>query len=233
MVVVANDRASAVTATSGNIADALHVNSSFTATVNPNLTRFFRAGGIASNPTIANGINALNEGNNGTANDTISGSILNEGASPTIDDNVFNEGPIPDNKPSADQHPQGVSMPSFFRPVGVGDLQVVQQELQRYELGEIAYVENVLASEFRERLHKQTNEQEVSIFDEEETEAFMEQNLQSSERFELQTAAQEELEKRASIESTTDIKAKYGPNVEVKAGLKFSMENAKRVLICR
>ena len=154
------------------------------------------------------------------------GSVLDEGDSGNVlaegSDNVLSEGPMPAT-PAVPEDPES----SFFRPVGVGELEVVQQELRGYEMGEIAYIENVLASEFRERLHKQTHESETTYFEEEELEDYMEQDLQAVERFELQAASKEELSQRSKLETSLDVSGSYGPTVEVKAGLKFSMENSK------
>ncbi|MFC4700625.1 hypothetical protein ACFO4O_10675 [Glaciecola siphonariae] len=251
VVVLNNDTTNATSDNINPIVNSLQPNTVLSATVNPNLARFFRNNrfeGVRLN----NG-NALNEGNNDTALDEGSaGNVLNEGDNDSAlnegsgsnsldegsDDNVLDEGPILPDLDNAFEEGPGIddkiseedidTMPSFFRPVGVGDLQVVQQDLYRYELGEIAYVENVLASEFRERSHKQSNEQEVTLFEEEETEHYMETNLQSSERFELQLASKEEIEKRTKNELSINVSGSYGPTVEVKAGMQFSQENAKR-----
>ncbi|WP_269519620.1 hypothetical protein [Alteromonas sp. BMJM2] len=241
VVVLNNETTNTEPSNVNPVVNSLQPNTVLSATLNPNLARFFRNNrfdGIRLNDT-----NALNEGNSDTAlNEGNDDSVLNEGPNinvldegigsvldegPTLPDldNVFNEGPGIDDRINEEDID---TTASFFRPVGVGDLQIVQQELHRYELGEIAYVENVLASEYRERSHKQTNEQEVTLFEEEETEHYMETNLQSSERFELQLASKEEIEKRAKNELSMNVSGSYGPTVEVKAGMQFSIENAKR-----
>ena len=223
VVVISSEPSAAKPNDINPIANSLQPNTVLSASLNPNLARFFRNNG--SHIVRGNGSHALNEGVNENVLDEGADRVLVPGpATPGID-SAFNEGPIIADKVS-EEHIDMTS--SFFRPVGVGELQVVQQELQRYELGEIAYIENVLASEFRERSHLQTNEQEVSIFEEEESEHYMETNLQTSERFELQQASKEELEKRTKNELSMNISGSYGPTVEVKAGMQFSLENAKR-----
>ena len=42
---------------------------------------------------------------------------------------------------------------SNVRPLGIGDLKVVKQNLLRYEASEVAHVENVLKGQEKERLH--------------------------------------------------------------------------------
>ena len=117
---------------------------------------------------------------------------------------------------------------AHFGPVGIGDLMIVEQHLLRYELGEVAYIENVMATEFRERVHRHLNEIETLFVEEEEREASMEQDLQSAERFELQTAAEQELSQRSQLDSSVQVSASYGPTVEVEASLSYSLENAKQ-----
>src|SRR5262249_35018519 len=46
--------------------------------------------------------------------------------------------------------------PDLPKPVGVGDLLVVKQHLKRYELGEIANIENILRGESRNKVTKHT-----------------------------------------------------------------------------
>ena len=221
LVVIKNKAESAAMPSAGTIASSLHIESGIAPRLNPNLSRFFRNSNLAG---------VLNEGSSASAlNEGSSASAINEGSPPSSPsvDNAFNEGPLPKDVSTPPKVQVDIT-PSFFRPVGVGELQVVQQELHRYELGEIAYIENVMASEFRERLHKQSNEQEITLLEEEENEEYMNRNLQSSERFELQTASKEELDKRSKTDLSYDMSASYGTTVEVKAGLKFSMDNAKR-----
>lgn len=212
LVVIKNKAESVTAPNTGTIASSLHIERGLQPQLNPNLGRFFRNNNLGGALNEGNEENALNEGTRSTSPDL---------------DTAFNEGPLPIDVPSPSESEVDTT-PSFFRPVGVGELQVVQQELHRYELGEIAYIENVMASEFRERLHKQSNEQEITRLDEEENEEYMNRNLQSSERFELQTASREELDRRTKTDTNFDMSATYGPKIEVKAGLQFSMDNAKR-----
>ena len=52
---------------------------------------------------------------------------------------------------------------------GVGDLLMVKQKLKAYELGEFAYVENVLAGETRDREHRRLDMSEQTVTTEQET----------------------------------------------------------------
>ena len=119
-----------------------------------------------------------------------------------------------------------VSHPAI-RPVGVSDLYLVEQDLLRYEAGEIAHVENVMATETRERRHTVTTEDEETFLDEVESETSSEQDLHTAERFELSTAAKEASQTNMSLNASLDVKAKYGPTIEVASGLRFSLENSR------
>ena len=49
------------------------------------------------------------------------------------------------------------------RPIGVGDLKIVKQRLARYEAGELAHIENVLAHEKRDRQHRRLRQFEEIV----------------------------------------------------------------------
>lgn len=112
-----------------------------------------------------------------------------------------------------------------FRAIGVADLEIVRQELQKYEAGEVAHIENVLQGESKERTHRRTRRTEETYLMETETIEESEKDLQSTERFEVQRETQE-MEKR---ESSFDVgvTVKYGCCVDVTASTKYSLKNAK------
>jgi hypothetical protein len=97
-----------------------------------------------------------------------------------------------------------------IRPLGIGDMQVVKQELLRYATGEVAHIENVLKSEFKTRKHTRTRETEEIIVIETETVEESEKDLQSTERFELSTETQKTIESEMSLEAGVSVTASYG-----------------------
>ncbi|MGH1472622.1 MAG: hypothetical protein ACRBCS_15680 [Cellvibrionaceae bacterium] len=135
--------------------------------------------------------------------------------------------PISDNKKVLVIEDNPKTKP-YFGPVGIGELRVVEQHLIGYEAGDIAHIENVLASELRERKHKHVTEEEIFEAIEEEQTQSMEQNLQTAERLELSTAARDEINSRSSLEAGLSISARYGPSIEVDSSLNYSRENAKQ-----
>ena len=97
-----------------------------------------------------------------------------------------------------------------IRPLGVGDLLVVQQELVGYRPGEVAHIENVLQSEHKTRTHTRTREtEEIFVVETEELEE-TERDLQSTERFELQKETERTIESEMAIEAGLSVTASYG-----------------------
>lgn len=96
------------------------------------------------------------------------------------------------------------------RMLGIANLLIVEQELARYELGEIAHIENVLKSELRDRKHRINNLTEESVTTETEETDTKENDLSSTERFELQTETQKVINESTSMEAGATISASYG-----------------------
>ncbi|KRG43141.1 hypothetical protein ARC20_10160 [Stenotrophomonas panacihumi] len=116
---------------------------------------------------------------------------------------------------------------SDLKPVGVGDLLVVRQQLKRYEGGELAHVENILKGEFKTRLHERSRETEQTTTIEVETQKDEERDTQTTERFELQREASQVLKEDMSLKAGLSVSGSYGPTVEFKAYADMSMDRAK------
>lgn len=140
-----------------------------------------------------------------------------------------NPGPCPPTGITSDMNddakPLVTSGKHEVRVLGIADLMLVEQELDRYELGEISHIENVLKSEFRDRKHtvKQANEEIVTT--ETEESELKEKDLSSTERFELQTEAQKVIDETTSIEAGVSVTASYGP-VSTTANFNYSNTNS-------
>lgn len=116
----------------------------------------------------------------------------------------------------------GVTVPAGHgeaRILGMADLMIVEQTLARYELSEIAHIENVLRSERRERRFRTATRTEETISTESETSEEKEKDLASTERFEMQTETQKVINENASKEAGVTIHASYGPTVDATAKL--------------
>ncbi len=108
-----------------------------------------------------------------------------------------------------------------IRDLGVIDYMVVRQKLLRYELGEVAHVENVLRGEYRERMHRRARRVEEAVTVETERKEESERDLQTTERFELKLEATETLKEDQKVQA--GVTATYkGPCVEVSANASYS-----------
>lgn len=110
-----------------------------------------------------------------------------------------------------DSRPLVTSGKHEVRVMGIADLMLVEQELARYELGEISHIENVLKSELRDRKHTVTQTTEETITTETEQVEVKEKDLSSVERFELQTESQKVINESTSIDAGVTVTASYGP----------------------
>lgn len=111
------------------------------------------------------------------------------------------------------------------KPLGIGDLILVEEELIKYSLFEIAHVENILKSEFKERVHRRLEQQEESYLFESESTQETEQDLQKAERFELQKEAETVISTELNTGAEVSVSAGYGP-VSVSAGANFSLSSS-------
>jgi hypothetical protein len=86
-----------------------------------------------------------------------------------------------------------------IKPVGVGDLLIVRQNLKRYEGGEVGHIENILKGEFKKREHLRKRETETTATVEVETKKEEERDTQTTERFELQREASQVVKEDSSF----------------------------------
>jgi hypothetical protein len=112
------------------------------------------------------------------------------------------------------------------RVLGIADLMRVEQELDRYELGEIAHIENVLKSERRERRFRTSATTEESLMVEKEHKEESERDLATAERFELQRESQSVINDSASFDAGLTINASYGPSVDATATTNYASTNS-------
>lgn len=121
------------------------------------------------------------------------------------------------DRPEQHQKPLGGSV----RPLGVGDLKVVKQNLLRYEAGEVAHVENVLQGQSKDRTHSVKQRTEESITVEQERTTSSERDLQSTDRFEIKEESTQALLEKRQNEAGVTVTASYGA-VSVTGSTKFS-----------
>jgi hypothetical protein len=117
-----------------------------------------------------------------------------------------------------------------IRPSGMADLKVVNQQLQKYQLGEIAYIENVLSGEERERVHNRLERTEQQIITETEESASTERDLQTTERFELSQELDAMQKESRTNEAGVTVSASYGA-VSISANAKTQSTSSAETAI--
>jgi hypothetical protein len=103
---------------------------------------------------------------------------------------------------------------AITRPVGIGDLQVVRQELLGYEAGEISHIENVLEGELLRRSTRREEVNELTITQETDTTQVEERDQQSTSRNELSSEAQKEASQQTTSVKDQTTTTDYGKLVE-------------------
>ncbi|MGA5508964.1 hypothetical protein [Streptomyces umbrinus] len=143
-------------------------------------------------------------------------------------------GPCQSGQPVT-QEPTTTTVPTSIgvvRVAGIGDLLKVEQTTRRYEMGEIAHIENVLASERRVRTHQRSDTTEETFLTQVETTDESERDLVSTDRFELQKETAAVIATDASKDVGITINASYGPTVDATLNSNFatstSTENSSR-----
>lgn len=116
-----------------------------------------------------------------------------------------------------------------IKPAGIGDLLVVRQQINRYEGGEVAHIENILKGEHKNRTHRRLDRQEDTLTVETESTTTNEQETATTERFELQREVASTIEADASTKLGATVSGSYGPTVEfsVSAELESSFSSSK------
>jgi hypothetical protein len=103
---------------------------------------------------------------------------------------------------------------AITRPVGIGDLQVVRQELIGYEASEISHIENVLEGELLRRSTRREEVNELTITQETDTTQVEERDQQSTSRNELSSEAQKEATQQTTSVKDQTTTTDYGKLVE-------------------
>ncbi len=111
-----------------------------------------------------------------------------------------------------------ITMPDFSkvvtRPVGVGRLQIVRQELVGYRPADVSHIENVLQGELLRHDTERTEESERIVTDEMLSSQSEERDRQSTDRNELSTETQKEMGHQSSTAGDGMSSTEYGRLVE-------------------
>lgn len=136
---------------------------------------------------------------------------------------LFTEDPAPvvalsAPSPTPASGPTPTPAPDFSyavtRPVGVGNLQVVRQELVGYRAGDISHIENVLEGELLRRSTRREDVNEVTVTEETQTTQVEERDQQSTDRNELASESQKEAGRQSTTSAGAMTSTDYGKLVE-------------------
>lgn len=117
-----------------------------------------------------------------------------------------------------------IGSPGSLRPVGIGDLMIVRQNVKRYEGGEVGHIENVLRTEKMERDTRRLDRTEQTVTTEVTTDKEEERDNQSTDRSSLKREVDNTVRTDAQVKAGLSVDAKYGPSVEIKADLQGSYQ---------
>ena len=135
---------------------------------------------------------------------------------------------IEDNGTPCDPY-TGVSLPKgsgSIKPAGIADLLVVKQQLLKYELGEVAHIENIMLTEKKGRTHRQLNREEDTFTSETETTKESERDTQTTERFGIEKESSNIAQEDQSLEAGVTISASYGGMVSITAGVNYATSSS-------
>ncbi len=115
---------------------------------------------------------------------------------------------------------------SFVNALYVGDLLVTQQQLMRYDLGEVAHIENVMASEEKTRSHRRLDRSELTETSERETENETERETQTTERFSIEKEASKVLQESLNLSASVSVSATFGTVASMEASTGFGYNSS-------
>jgi len=112
-----------------------------------------------------------------------------------------------------------------IRPIGIGDLNRVEQTLCCYAAGEVAHIENIMQGEYKERSTRHLLRTEDTLDVTTDSETTTERDTTSTDRFELAQEATKVLEQDSSLTLGASASGSFGP-VSVQASSNFAMSSS-------
>lgn len=113
----------------------------------------------------------------------------------------------------------------IFQSAGYGDLLIVEQNLLKYDLGEVAHIENILRGEKKTRQHTRLDRVEETQTTETETTKETERESQTTERFSIEKETSSVLQLDMGFEAGLKVTANYGA-VQLESNLGFQLNSS-------
>jgi hypothetical protein len=121
--------------------------------------------------------------------------------------------------------PSKAEAKEWVEPYAIGDLQLVRQRLLRYELGEVAHIENVLKGERKETTQRKLNRVNESVTNAREQLEETDTDIQGT-RADILNETRKTLDKDTVTTTFNDFKATYGSPTTVTYTGSWSLGNA-------
>lgn len=112
-----------------------------------------------------------------------------------------------------------------IRPLGIGDLNRVEQTLCCYKAGEVAHIENIMQGEYKERATRHLLRTEDTLDVTTDSETTTERDTTTTDRFELAQEATKVLQQDSSLTLGASASGTFGP-VTVQASSNFAMSSS-------
>ena len=116
--------------------------------------------------------------------------------------------------------------PGAVNNITIGDLKIVKKELLKYEAGDVAHVENVLATETREHFTRRLDSTTTSTTTDTQTTVLQERDLQTTDQFSLEQQTAEQAQKTAQTNTGVNVSGGYGP-VSMSANFNYATSNSQ------
>lgn len=97
-----------------------------------------------------------------------------------------------------------------YKQIGIADYKKVEQSVQCYVAGEVSHIENVMASEYREKSTRRLRRTEDTTTVSSETEREQLTDTTSVSRFEMQSEVAKLLQESKDVQASTSFNASYG-----------------------
>lgn len=118
-----------------------------------------------------------------------------------------------------------------YKQIGIADYKKVEQSVQCYVAGEISHIENVMASEFREKSTRKLRRAEETLTTSAESEREQLSDTTSVSRFEMQSEVAKLIQESKDFQADTSFNASYGMGaggkINIGAGMGYATHTSK------
>ena len=113
-----------------------------------------------------------------------------------------------------------------YRQLGIADYKKVVSKICKYEVGEVAHIENVMARELREKITKKFHQTQVIETESNEIETEKLTDTSTTERFEMQTEVAKLMQEQKQFAAHVDVHSSWG-NTTIDAGASYASNVSK------